>query len=86
MTLINSHNGRPQKIPSQAMQDWLALNPYQLREQGLHEKLSLEEFGRIFYQIAAIADIVLGKKFKVNRKCFKQGQSRRKKDRIFTNP
>ena len=40
------------KFPSQAMQDWLALNPYQLREQGLHEKLSLEEFGRIFYQIA----------------------------------
>ena len=40
------------KFPVQSMTDWTALNPYQLRERGLHEKLSLEEFGRIFYQIS----------------------------------
>lgn len=40
------------KFPVQSMTDWIALNPYQLRERGLHEKLSLEEFGRIFYQIS----------------------------------
>ena len=40
------------KFPTQAMADWLKLNPYQLRERGLHEKLSLNEFGRIFYQIS----------------------------------
>lgn len=43
---------KTKKFVSKSMDDWFALNPYHLREQGLHEKLSLEEFGRIFYQIA----------------------------------
>ena len=43
---------KTKKFAFTSMADWFALNPYHLREQGLHEKLSLEEFGRIFYQIA----------------------------------
>lgn len=39
-------------FPEEQLKDWLKLNPYELRERGLHEKISLMEFGRIFYQIA----------------------------------
>lgn len=34
------------------LRDFLALNPYKLRSEGLHRKLSLIELGRILYQIA----------------------------------
>ena len=47
-----SHWKKTKQFPSQALKEWIALNPYKLRDRGLHEKLSLEEFGRIFYQIA----------------------------------
>ncbi|MGB1449695.1 MAG: type II CRISPR RNA-guided endonuclease Cas9 [Flavobacteriaceae bacterium] len=43
---------KTKRFPKGAIKEWLALNPYELRERGLHEKLSLEEFGRIFYQIS----------------------------------
>lgn len=40
------------QFPREELNEWLNLNPYKLRERGLHEKISLMEFGRIFYQIA----------------------------------
>lgn len=40
------------QFPHKQLKDWLSLNPYTLRARGLHEKISLEEFGRILYQIA----------------------------------
>ena len=39
-------------FPTVTLSAWLAMNPYQLRAKGLEEKLSLEELGRIFYQIS----------------------------------
>ena len=33
------------------LQDWLKLNPYQLRAKGVNEKITLEELGRIFYHM-----------------------------------
>ncbi len=46
------HWKRTKKFPSAAINAWIKLNPYRLRQRGLHEKLSLHELGRIFYQIA----------------------------------
>lgn len=42
---------RTKKFPSEKLASWFALNPYQLRQKALHEKLSLEEIGRIFYHL-----------------------------------
>jgi len=38
-------------FPSEKLVAWFALNPYELRHKGLHEKLSLEEIGRLFYHL-----------------------------------
>lgn len=39
------------EFPSDKLATWFALNPYELRHKALHEKLSLEEIGRIFYHL-----------------------------------
>ncbi len=45
-------NWKKEKLfPSAKLAEWFALNPYELREKALSEKLSLEEIGRIFYHI-----------------------------------
>ncbi|WP_329804773.1 type II CRISPR RNA-guided endonuclease Cas9 [Flavobacterium facile] len=38
-------------FPSDKLATWFALNPYELRQKALNEKLSLEEIGRIFYHL-----------------------------------
>jgi CRISPR-associated endonuclease Csn1 len=38
-------------FPSTKLKDWFALNPYELRNKALTEKLNLEEIGRIFYHL-----------------------------------
>jgi CRISPR-associated endonuclease Csn1 len=38
-------------FPSEKLATWFALNPYELRQKALNEKLSLEEIGRIFYHL-----------------------------------
>ncbi len=39
------------QFPSEKLSKWFALNPYELRQKALIEKLSLEEVGRIFYHL-----------------------------------
>jgi CRISPR-associated endonuclease Csn1 len=39
------------QFPSDKLKNWFALNPYELRNKGLKEKISLEEIGRIFYHL-----------------------------------
>ena len=39
------------RFPIEKLTAWFALNPYELRQKGLIEKLSLEEIGRIFYHL-----------------------------------
>lgn len=39
------------KFPTEKLAVWFALNPYELRNKALIEKLSLEEIGRIFYHL-----------------------------------
>lgn len=38
-------------FPTETLALWFALNPYELRQKALNEKLSLEEIGRIFYHL-----------------------------------
>ena len=38
-------------FPTDKLANWFALNPYELRQKALNEKLSLEEIGRIFYHL-----------------------------------
>ena len=38
-------------FPSEKLAVWFALNPYELRNKALSQKLSLEEIGRIFYHL-----------------------------------
>lgn len=38
-------------FPTDKLSTWFALNPYELRQKALNEKLSLEEIGRIFYHL-----------------------------------
>ncbi|MBZ4042259.1 type II CRISPR RNA-guided endonuclease Cas9 [Flavobacterium hibisci] len=38
-------------FPTDKLSKWFALNPYELRQKALNEKLSLEEIGRIFYHL-----------------------------------
>ncbi len=38
-------------FPSIKLKEWFALNPYELRNKALTEKLNLEEIGRIFYHL-----------------------------------
>lgn len=39
------------KFPSKELSNWFSLNPYELRHKALHERLSFEEIGRIFYHM-----------------------------------
>ena len=39
------------EFPSEKLASWFALNPYELRQNALNEKLSLDEIGRIFYHL-----------------------------------
>ncbi len=42
---------KTKQFPSEKLATWFALNPYELRQKAVHEKLSLEEIGRIFYHL-----------------------------------
>lgn len=42
---------KTKQFPSDKLATWFALNPYELRQKALNEKLSLEEIGRIFYHL-----------------------------------
>lgn len=42
---------KTKQFPSDKLSNWFALNPYELRQKALNEKLSLEEIGRIFYHL-----------------------------------
>ncbi|MBC7747212.1 MAG: hypothetical protein H7Z76_01300 [Methylotenera sp.] len=39
------------KFPSHKLSPWFALNPYELRHKALHESLTFEEIGRVFYHM-----------------------------------
>lgn len=39
------------EFPSEKLTTWFAMNPYELRQKALKEKMSLEEIGRIFYHL-----------------------------------
>ena len=40
------------QFPKEALKDWFRMNPYELRKKAVMEPLSLEELGRIIYQIS----------------------------------
>lgn len=40
-------------FPDQALKEWFKMNPYTLRKKGLSHPLSLQELGRILYQITS---------------------------------
>ena len=42
---------KTKEFPSDKLANWFALNPYELRQRALNEKLTLEEIGRIFYHL-----------------------------------
>ena len=42
---------KTKQFPSEKLAVWFAMNPYELRQKALSEKLSLEEIGRIFYHL-----------------------------------
>lgn len=42
---------KTKQFPSEKLKTWFALNPYDLRQKALTEKLSLEEIGRVFYHL-----------------------------------
>ncbi len=42
---------KTKQFPSDKLANWFALNPYELRQKALNEKLTLEEIGRIFYHL-----------------------------------
>ncbi|MFD0988529.1 type II CRISPR RNA-guided endonuclease Cas9 [Mariniflexile jejuense] len=42
---------KTKEFPSDKLANWFVLNPYELRQKALNEKLSLEEIGRIFYHL-----------------------------------
>ncbi len=42
---------KTKEFPSEKLASWFALNPYELRQKALNEKLSLEEIGRVFYHL-----------------------------------
>ncbi|WP_298157476.1 type II CRISPR RNA-guided endonuclease Cas9 [Flavobacterium sp.] len=42
---------RTKSFPSEKLAAWFALNPYELRNKALSEKLTLEEIGRLFYHL-----------------------------------
>jgi CRISPR-associated endonuclease Csn1 len=42
---------KTKEFPSEKLAAWFTMNPYELRQKALNEKLSLEEIGRIFYHL-----------------------------------
>lgn len=42
---------KSKQFPSEKLAGWFALNPYELRNKALSEKISMEELGRIFYHL-----------------------------------
>lgn len=42
---------KSKKFPEVQLKNWFKLNPYELREKALSERLTLQEIGRIFYHI-----------------------------------
>ena len=42
---------KTKEFPTEKLANWFALNPYELRQKALNEKLTLEEIGRIFYHL-----------------------------------
>ncbi len=42
---------KTKQFPVDTLSSWFALNPYELRHKALHEKLSLEALGRVFYHL-----------------------------------
>lgn len=42
---------KTKEFPSHKLANWFALNPYELRQKAVNEKLSLEEIGRILYHL-----------------------------------
>lgn len=60
ITELLSHQMAPENDAER--NEWIQLNPYRLRAEGLDRKLSLNEFGRVIYQIA------MRRGFKSNRK------------------
>ena len=42
---------KTKEFPSEKLASWFALNPYELRQRALNEKLTLQEIGRIFYHL-----------------------------------
>lgn len=52
MLAIDFENWKETKrFPSDKLATWFALNPYELRNKAINEKLSLEEIGRVFYHL-----------------------------------
>jgi CRISPR-associated endonuclease Csn1 len=52
MTAVDFENWKQTKqFPSDKLASWFALNPYELRNNALTDKVSLEEIGRIFYHL-----------------------------------
>lgn len=49
-SLIKNWNGK-EIFSNEQLQEWFQLNPYELRHKALHEKISLQELGRIFYHM-----------------------------------
>jgi CRISPR-associated endonuclease Csn1 len=42
---------KSKQFPNKKLATWFAINPYELRQKALNEKLTLEEIGRIFYHL-----------------------------------
>jgi len=42
---------KTKQFPAEKLASWFALNPYELRQKALNEKLTFEEMGRIFYHL-----------------------------------
>lgn len=42
---------KTKQFPTDKLASWFALNPYELRQKALNEKLSLEELGRVLYHL-----------------------------------
>ncbi|MFA5298739.1 MAG: type II CRISPR RNA-guided endonuclease Cas9 [Lutibacter sp.] len=42
---------KTKQFPSEKLKEWFVLNPYELRNKALSEKLTLEEIGRLFYHL-----------------------------------
>jgi CRISPR-associated endonuclease Csn1 len=60
------------KFPSsEALTEWLKLNPYELRAKALNEDLTRAEFGRVFYHLIQRRGFLSGRKTKDDGAIFK---------------